>query len=103
MGLLMLPALLLRASVKAPENLNPLDRAVLRLTAPVQAGLIRVFSGAADGWHHYLALVDLRQKNDGLTKENEELRTRLQVLSARIERGDRLERLLDLNLEREPA
>ncbi len=99
LGLLVLPAFLLRASVKAPENLNPLDRSVLRLTAPLQSGLIRVFAAITDIWHHYLELVNLKQKNEVLERENQGLRTKLQVLSLRVDRGDRLERLLDLRSE----
>ncbi len=99
LGLLMLPALILRASVKAPDSLNPLDRLVLRLTAPLQGGLVRVFSGGVDLWRHYLALVDIKQKNEALLKENQALRSELQALSLRTQRGDRLERLLDLRNE----
>ena len=34
--LLLLPALVLRSSLKDPERLNPLDRLLLRVTAPLQ-------------------------------------------------------------------
>lgn len=95
-GLLALPALVLRASVKAPEDLNLVDRAVLRLTAPLQNGVMRLFGGVQDVWSRYLALIDVQQENDRLRRENLKLKTDLQVLALHKDRGERLEKLLEL-------
>lgn len=98
-GLLVLPALVLRASVKSPDSLNVVDRGVLRLTAPLQSALMRLLGGAADVWSHYLSLVAVKQQNERLLRENQDLRMQLQKLESTAARSERLERLLDLRSE----
>lgn len=93
-GLLLLPTLVLRASVKSPENLNPLDRVVLRLTAPLQAALMRGARAVGDFWSHYLLLIEVRKHNDHLLRENQELRRQIKALELAAEREQRLEKLL---------
>lgn len=95
-GLLVLPALMLRASVKAPENLNFLDRAVLRLTSPLQAGLMAAVRGVGDALSHYVLLVRVKEQNAALQAENLELRRQVRALQLATERSERLERLLSM-------
>ena len=63
---LALPVLILRAHARAPEELNFIDRAVLRASAPVQHGLSWLFQSVAHVWSRYIYLVDLREENQRL-------------------------------------
>lgn len=95
-GLLVVPALVLRANAKSPENLNPLDRLVLRASAPLQAGLMRLFASTHDFFAHYFALVDVKRRNEQLARANQELRAKVQELTLSAARSGELEKLLEL-------
>jgi rod shape-determining protein MreC len=94
--LLLLPALLLRSSIKSPERMNPLDRLVVRVTAPLQSLLVRCGQYLGDGWAHYVALVGVKRNNERLDAENAALKAQLSSLSQLAARAERLERLLEL-------
>lgn len=97
--LLLLPALLLRSSLKDPERLNPLDRLLLRVTAPLQ-GLVGGAGGRVGGvWSHYIALVGVKRDNERLSADNAALRARVESLSQLAARAERLERLLELRAQ----
>ncbi len=98
-ALLAVPVLVLRASSKAPADLNWLDRLVLRASAPVQGALTRAATFIGDGWHHYVWLVDLEAKNRGLVEENARLRADLDRARSEVERAAELERLLGLRAQ----
>jgi rod shape-determining protein MreC len=94
--LLALPFFFLRASIRQPDELNPVDRAVLKFAAPLEyvssavaRGVSRVISG-------YVYLVDVKQDNNKLSYENARLRARLRELSAAEAENQRLRRLLGL-------
>lgn len=89
-------ALLLRASARAPERQTPVDRVVVRLTAPLQSGVGRVLGQISGGWSHYVALVGVKRENERLATDNAELRARLASLAELAARAERLERLLEL-------
>jgi len=94
--LLAVPALLLRSSIKSPEHMNALDRVVVRLTAPLQAALVRGGQYLGDVWSHYVFLVHVKRDNERLMAENASLRAQLFSQSQLSGRVERLERLLDL-------
>ncbi len=97
--LLLVPALLLRSSLKDPERLNPLDRVLLRVTAPLQ-GLVGGTAGRFGGlWSHYIALVGVKRDNEKLSADNAALRARVESLSQLAARAERLERLLELRAQ----
>ena len=97
--LLLLPALVLRSSLKDPERLNPLDRLLLRVTAPLQ-GLVGGGAGRVGGvWSHYIALVGVKRDNQKLSADNAALRARVESLSQLAARAERLERLLELRAQ----
>jgi rod shape-determining protein MreC len=94
--LLTVPALLLRSSIKSPERMNPLDRVVVRLTAPLQGLLVRGGQRLGDAWSHYVFLVGVRRENERLLAENGALRAQLSSQTQLAIRAERLERLLEL-------
>src|SRR5262245_6901509 len=94
--LLALPVLFLRANLAAPSNLNVVDRAILRVSAPLQAGLTALCGGVANVWRRYIALVHLHADNERLADENAELRSEIAALQNGAQRASDLERLLGL-------
>lgn len=68
---LLIPALVLRASLRQPEERGTIDQAVLRVSAPLQAGTTWVVDRLGSAWSRYVALI-------GVEDENEELRERLE-------------------------
>lgn len=75
--LLVIPALILRSSLKDPEETSKVDEAVLRVTAPLQAAVAWVVEGIGGAWTRYVALVDVEEENRELRAENERLRREL--------------------------
>ncbi|NOQ52895.1 MAG: rod shape-determining protein MreC [Desulfuromonadaceae bacterium] len=70
------------------------ERAVLTLAAPFQASLDRAVDAVNAAWQHYLWLVETKQRNIQLEKENRRLRSQLQqVAEVRLQNG-RLRELL---------
>lgn len=80
--LIIIPALVLRASLSrgAPSGL---DEALLRITAPLQAGVSWVVEGIGGVWSRYVALVDVESENRELREENERLRKELAAMTRR--------------------
>ncbi len=74
--LIVLPALVLRASWSRGSP-SALDQALLRITAPLQAGVSWVIEGLGGMWGSYVALVDVESENRELREENERLRKEL--------------------------
>lgn len=72
--LIAVPALVLRSNLKSPQHHNFLDRGVLKVTSPLQAGLTRVIRGVVGVWDGYFALVNTKRENDLLRAENARLR-----------------------------
>jgi len=60
-----------------------LDQALLRITAPLQAGVSWVVEGVGGIWSRYVALVDIEDENRELRLENEKLRKQLAAMSRR--------------------
>lgn len=97
--LLLLPALLLRSSIKAPEQMNPIDRLLVRVTAPMQGVVVGAGSRVGRLWSHYIALVGVKRENERLGSENAALRSQVASLSQLAARAERLERLLELRAQ----
>ena len=67
--LLAVPFLFLRANLKEQSELNPVDRFLLRLSAPIQYVLAVIGEGIADVWNDYIYLVDTKEENERLRFE----------------------------------
>jgi len=100
LALLAVPVLFLQSSLKSDSQLNPLDRVLLRVTAPIQAAVTGVFSGIHRGWRRYVYLVDVETENEKLMRENRELKARLQDARRNLGRMHHLEELLRFRTNR---
>ena len=78
---LLAPALVLRASLRRPSELGAVDHAVLRVSAPLQAGVAWVVRRVASVWNGYVALTDVEDENRELRAENERLRRELATMA----------------------
>jgi rod shape-determining protein MreC len=70
-----------------------LDEALLRITAPLQAGVSWVVEGMGGIWGRYVALVDIEAENRELRLENDKLRKQLASMSRRAYDVEALEDL----------
>lgn len=94
--LLAVPFFFLRASVRRPEDMNAVDRALMTVAAPLEyvaavlaRGVSRVVSG-------YVYLLDVKEDNNRLVFENARLRGRVRELESAEAENRRLRRLLGL-------
>jgi rod shape-determining protein MreC len=76
------PILVLRASL-ARGTPSGMDEALLRITAPLEAGVSWVVEGLGGMWHRYVTLVDVEAENRELRAENEKLRRELASMTRR--------------------
>jgi len=94
--LLALPFFFLRATIRAPEDMHPLDRTINKLSAPLQyvaAAVARSLSGVIND---YVYLVDVKDDNNKLAYENARLMQRLRELTLEQAENRRLRKLLSL-------
>lgn len=94
--LLALPFFFLRASIRRPEELNAVDRAILRLAAPLQYSAAALSRGVSNVIGQYVYLVDVKADNDRLVYENARLRSSQRELRDSLAENRRLRRLLGL-------
>ena len=94
LALLAVPFVFLQTNMKQEVELNPFDRVLLRISAPVQAAVTGIFSGIHHVWRRYIFLVDVETENDRLRRENHELKAGLQGARRNLGRMDHLEKLL---------
>ncbi len=80
--LVLIPVLVLRASL-ARGTPSGFDQALLRITAPLQAGVSWVVEGVGGIWSRYVALVDIEAENRELRSENDKLRRELAAMTRR--------------------
>ncbi len=94
--LLALPLLFLRANLAAADHLNVLDRAILRVSAPLQAGFTAILRGVGNVWSSYVALVHVKDDNKRLLDETARLRAELAAAAEGRARAAELEKLVGL-------
>ena len=93
--LLLVPALILRSSLKTGE-LSSFDQAVLRVSAPLESAVTWVVEGVGGVWSRYVALVGVEDENRELRDDNDKLRRELAQMARRAYDTDALEQLVDL-------
>jgi len=91
--LILIPALVLRASLSPQGNPSFLDNAMLRITAPLQTAVTWMVEGLGGAWSSYIALVDVEDENEELRAENEKLRKELAQVTRRAYDVEALEEL----------
>src|SRR5262245_14897694 len=76
-ALLLLAIITMRMSAKAPGDLSTLDRGILRVVSPAQAGMSSVARAVGGVAGRYVELTHVRGENDALKRDNVRLRTEL--------------------------
>ncbi len=94
--LLAVPFFFLRANMKAPSNLNALDRVILRVSAPIEFAASSLARGVSNVWESYVYLVDVKADNDRLVYENARFREQVHHLEQKDAENRELRRLLQL-------
>lgn len=97
--LLAVPFFVLRANIRRPEQVNGIDRAILRVTAPlayVASAFARQVSSLVG---EYVYLVDVKADNNKLAYENARLRAQVRELSQLGVENQRYKQLLGLRDE----
>jgi rod shape-determining protein MreC len=94
--LLAIPFFFLRANMKRPENLNALDRALLRVSAPIEFAASSVARGISNLFGDYVYLVDVKKDNERLAYDNARMREQMHKLEHEQEENQQLRRLLQL-------
>lgn len=94
--LLAVPFFVLKANMKSPESQNTLDRAVLRISAPVEVAAATLARGIGGVWDDYVYLVDVKQDNERLAYDNARLREQVHALEQAQAENRQLRRLLQL-------
>jgi rod shape-determining protein MreC len=94
--LLAVPFFVLRANMKRPENLNAVDRVILRISAAPQFAVSSMARGVSDVWGSYVYLTDVKADNDRLSYDNARLRENVHRLERAEVENRELKRLLQL-------
>ena len=94
--LLAVPFFFLRANMKKPENLSAMDRAILRISAPIEFAASSVARGISNIWDDYVYLVDVKQDNAKLSYENARLREEVHRREQAQVENQQLRRLLQM-------
>ena len=94
--LLAVPFFFLRASIRKPEQTNVVDRAIMRVAAPVQYVSAAIARGLSSIIGDYVYLVDVKADNNRLAYESARLRAENRELGRLRSENRRLQRLLGL-------
>jgi rod shape-determining protein MreC len=94
--LLAVPFFFLRANVRPPENLSALDRALLRISAPIEFAASSMARGISDMWEGYVYLVDVKADSERLAHQNGRLREQVHKLEQQEAENRQLQRLVQL-------
>jgi rod shape-determining protein MreC len=94
--LLSVPFFFLRASIRSPEDMNPVVSALARIGAPLEYFAAALARGVSSFVSQYVYLVDVKQDNNRLAYENSRLSSRVRELEQAQADNRRLRRLLGL-------
>jgi rod shape-determining protein MreC len=94
--LLSVPFFFLRASIRNPQDMNPVVSALSRIGAPLEYAAAAVARTVSDHVSKYVYLVDVKQDNNRLAYENARLGARVRELEQAQTDNRRLRRLLGL-------
>src|SRR5689334_13472832 len=91
-SLIALPLLFLRANLKAPTELNFLDRALIRVSAPLQSLFGAIARSVGGAWGRYVHLVGVEAERARLVDENARLRGEVEAEKRDAQRTAELEK-----------
>jgi rod shape-determining protein MreC len=94
--LLAVPFFVLKANMKSPENQGPMDRAILRISAPIEVAAATLARGMGGVFEDYIYLVEVKQDSQRLSYDNARLRERVHSLEQAQVENRQLRRLLQL-------
>jgi rod shape-determining protein MreC len=94
--LLAVPFRFVGASMKRPDNLNVVDRAILRVSAPIEFAASSLARGISNVWGDYVYLVDVKADNARLAYDNARLRETAHRFEQDEVENRELKRLLQL-------
>ena len=94
--LVSVPFFFLRASIRNPQDMNPVVSALSRVGAPLEYMASAVARFVSSGVSQYVYLVDVKQDNNRLAYENARLTARVRELEQAQADNRRLRRLLGL-------
>jgi rod shape-determining protein MreC len=94
--LLSVPFFFLRASIRNPQDMNPIVSALSRVGAPLEYMASAVARFVSSAVSQYVYLVDVKQDNNRLAYENARLTARVRELEQAQADNRRLRRLLGL-------
>jgi rod shape-determining protein MreC len=94
--LLVVPFRFVGASMKHPNSLNIVDRAMLRVSAPIEFAASSLARGISNLWGDYVYLVDVKTDNARLAYDNARLRETAHRLEENEVENRELKRLLQL-------
>jgi rod shape-determining protein MreC len=94
--LLAVPFFFLRASIRDPRELNSIDRAVMRISVPIQYVSSLIAREVSNLWGNYVYLVEVKADHQRLAYENARLQDRVRRLEQNEVENRRLKRLLGL-------
>jgi len=100
--LLLVPLVFYISNAKRTRDHNWFDRGVVTVSAPVQWLTVSLLDSITRAWTHYVYLVDVREANDELAKENAGLKAELVRREEERLENERLRLLLRLR-EHAPA
>jgi rod shape-determining protein MreC len=89
--------IVLRGSVRHPSELNGIDRAVLRISSPIQGALAGAGRWVRRGFSRYVFVVGAAKENQQLKEENARLKAELLAAQRQAGRERDLEKLLGLS------
>jgi rod shape-determining protein MreC len=92
--LLALPFVIFAAKARKPVTLNPFDRVILALTAPIEKAIVVTVSGVQDIWYGYIALRSVREENLRLRRDLLKNHTDTNAILELKNENERLKRLL---------
>ncbi|HEY3593516.1 MAG TPA: rod shape-determining protein MreC [Polyangiaceae bacterium] len=92
--LLAVPFFFLRASIRDPRELNAVDRAMMRISAPIQYVSSLLAREVSNLWGNYVYLVEVKADHQRLVYENARLLDRVRRLEQEEVENRRLKRLL---------
>ena len=99
-ALLGIPLVVLQSNLKDSGELNPIDRAIMKVSAPLQGFITSTISGIHAGWRRYVYLVDVEERNEKLASENRKLTLDLATARRGLGRLELYEKLLGFRKSR---